>query len=232
MADEKQDALQNVPDVTLLLGADASGKDYVANILAGMIREAGGAVQKRRGFLSSRPCASLDSTNKGWLDYAKERAFLLLYPHMGFVMPRLVDMVLRWDLRRFEKPNEKLIIVGHHALRAMAFHLGAERARAGSFSVPDYFGRSLAEMRAMNGFHTIVLDISPDVRADRFEARGEGKQDYFDRYMAQDPARSERIEDALVWLAQTHLGAAKLENNNLNRGQIGDWLKQQFQPQI
>lgn len=46
------------------------------------------------------------------------------------------------------------------------------------------------------------------------------KIDYFDRYMAENPLLSERVEDFLIWLSRVYLGATKIVNNDLTDDEI------------
>lgn len=47
-----------------------------------------------------------------------------------------------------------------------------------------------------------------------------GSLDHFDRYMGQDPVRSERIEHFLVWIGATYLKAERIENNHLSDAEL------------
>lgn len=207
---------QEFPDVILLLGTDAAGKDYVANILSEMIHEAGGDVQKRRGFFSSKSSRTKDSTRKSLLSHAQEILFLALYPWVGALLPLMLTGLIRLDMRRYVKTDKKLIVVGHHGLRALAFHLGYSSKSRNSFAVPEHLKKAFQLMQRKTQAHIIVLDVHNDVRRRRLLSRAEkGKHDYFDRYMLAHSARSERIEACLVRVASELFGGTLLENNDL-----------------
>ncbi len=55
-----------------------------------------------------------------------------------------------------------------------------------------------------------------------------GTVDNFDRYMAEDEVRSERIESFLVWLARKYLDAVVIENNDLMDADLSDAVCEAF----
>ncbi len=203
------------PDVILLLGTDASGKDHVAVIIEAMIRRAGGTVEKRRRFFSGKVTREASSTGKSGLDTFQEILFLSLYTLLAPLLPRLIDLVIRRDLRRFSPPAGKLVVVGHNALRGLAFHFGHRRT-TGPVDLPPYLQRTFARLREETHAHIIVLDVEDHIRKRRIAERlATGRADRFDRYMAADGRRSERIEACLVDLVCRHLGGVLIANNDL-----------------
>lgn len=203
------------PDVILLLGSDASGKDHVAVVIEAMLREAGGTVEKRRRFFSGKLTREASSTSKNALDTLQEILFLSLHAMLGPLLPRLIDLVIRRDLRRFRPPAGKLVVVGHNGLRGLAFYFGRSRS-SGPIRLPPYLQRTFARLREETAAHIIVLDVEDHIRKRRIAERlATGRADRFDRYMAADGRRSERIEACLVELVCSHLGGVLIANNDL-----------------
>jgi hypothetical protein len=218
-----------VPDVILILGTDAAGKDHVANILSHMIREGGGHVQKRRGFFSATPSRTKDSTKKSLIDYAQERLFLATHGLIAPLMPALVGGVLLGDRLFFSRPDHKLIIIGHHALRALAFHLGRSKKSASSFCLPDYLKNTIGQTREAVNPHVIVLDVDEKIRRRRISDRvATGTEDYLDKYMVLHRERADRIEHCLVRVATELMGAHLLTNNDLPEKAIRAFLENSF----
>ncbi len=214
-------APHDIPDVILLLGTDASGKDHVANVLERFIRKRGGNVEKRKRFFSSRPTNESSSIQKGLFDHLQESAFLALYPRMGAVLPFFMNALIRWDVARFRAPDKKLIVVGHNGLRALAFHWGRSERSAAAFHVPAYLREAFRKAKEKTGAHAIVLDVHHAVRQARIASRmRHNVADLFDRYMMQNPERSERIEACLVLAARELLGAQIMLNNDLHEEEI------------
>lgn len=209
------------PDVLLLLGTDAAGKDHVAGILETMIREAGGEVEKRRRFFSGAVTVEASSTDKGLLDTVQEILFLLLLPPLGGLLPFLVNRLILRDIRRFARPAKKLIVVGHNGLRALAFYLGHSRRLSAERRLPGYLIDTLQLLRQKTGAHIIVLDVEDHIRKQRIGERlASGKADKFDQYMAADGSRSERIESALMHLAMQHMAGVLITNNDLTEEEL------------
>ncbi len=225
-------SLSFIPDTIVLLGTDASGKDFIAEQLQKMIAEEGVVVEKRKRFLSGSVTAETSSTKKGFLDTLQEKAFLTLYPHMGPLLPFLLGQLILMDLRRFKKPGgKKLLVVGHNALRALAFHFGQTEKTANAFNVPPYLDRILSKLKDDSGACFIVLDVAADVRAARLKMRAKASEmDLFDKYMHDDPARSERIEDCLIRLVTEKLGGSLMMNNDPNEPEIRSNLRKVFAP--
>lgn len=213
---------RKIPDVILLLGTDASGKDHVANILVKMIEEAGGVAEKRQRFFGGRSTRAASSENKGFLDTLQERVFLVLFSRLGFLLPLLLSIITRWDLWRYRRPAGKnLVVVGHNGLRALAFHLGHRFTSAADIRLPGYLASTLQRVRKRTGAHVIVLDVEDHVRRKRIAARlAEGAEDTFDRYMNSDSARGEHIEACLVHLVLDYLDGRLIENNDLSENEL------------
>jgi hypothetical protein len=223
----------DIPDVILLLGTDASGKDYVANILTDLIREAGGDVEKRQRFLGGKITRAASSEDKGFFDTLQEKAFLILFKRLGFLMPLLVSVITLWDSRRFRLPEgKKLVVVGHNGLRALAFYLGHRFSSVEQIRLPWYLSSALKKMKTATHAHIVVLDVDDHIRKKRIGARlSEGSEDTFDRYMHSDSERSERIEDCLVHLALKYLDGRLIENNDLSDETLREMMQNGF-PQV
>jgi hypothetical protein len=218
------------PDVILLLGTDASGKDHVAGIIETMIAQAGGTAEKRRRFFSGAITREASSTGKNWLDTLQEVLFLSLHALLGPLLPRLLDLLIRRDLQRFRRPAGKLVVVGHNGLRGLAFHFGNSRRSTGPILLPPYLQRTFARLRAETGAHIIVLDVEDHIRKRRIADRlATGQADRFDRYMAADGRRSERIEACLVDLVCRHLGGVLIANNDLSDEELQERILSGFQ---
>lgn len=213
---------EEIPDIVLILGTDASGKDYVAHILTGMIRKAGGQVEKRARLLSGRPTTEKDSSKKGWWDTLQEKIFLTVFRYLGWLMPFLVTLIICWDLLFFMPPaGQKLVVVGHNGLRALAFHLGHCCSSPENIRLPSYLTSTLRLLVEKAGVHVVVLDVEDQVRQRRISSRlVSGNIDSFDRYMRSDSVRSERIEACLVHLAVRFLDGHLIENNDLSREEL------------
>ena len=219
----------DLPDVFLLLGTDAAGKDYVANILAKMIHEGGGIVQKRRGFFSANSSRMKDSTKKSFFDYAQERLFLALYVPLAPLMPMFLHGLMLFDMARYRQPESKLIVIGHHGLRALAFHLARNEKTASSFLLPAYLRKTIGLMRKKTRAHVIVIDVNESIRQRRISDRvAAGREDFLDIYMVLNRARADRIEGSLVRVATELMGGAKLTNDDLPEKDIRSFLSNSF----
>lgn len=209
--------IPEVPSTILIVGTDASGKDHVANVLTGMIQGMGSTVEKRKRYLNGRRTSKKSSAGKVGFELFLEKSFLALYPFFSFLMPWCMNLLLKRDLARFAVPDETRIVIGHNCLRGLAFYWGHRYSTTEQIKVPPAIESSLAGMNALPGLHTIVLDVEDAIRKERIEKRElQGEADNFDRYMAENEERSERIEHFLVWLTVTYLGATLIENNNLS----------------
>lgn len=212
----------DIPDVILLIGTDASGKDHVANVLINLIRESGGEVEKRQRFFSGKATNAVSSENKGRFDTFQEKAFLGLFKYLGFLMPLILSMVIVWDLRRFRLPDDKkLVLVGHNCLRGLAFHLAHVFSSIDQIRLPWYLKRTLEKLQSTTNVHVIVLDVEDYIRKQRIAERmSRGTEDEFDRYMHRDGERSEHIEACLVHLARQYLDGKLIENNDLSADEL------------
>jgi thymidylate kinase len=214
------DDSKTVPKVLLILGMDGSGKNYAANLASEYISNAGFAVEKRERKLSGKPTDVTTSEDKNWFDLASEKLFLYLFPYFKTAVPFVVYLLLKKDLNAFRKNKSSkiAIVIGHTALRLLAFYLGHVYQNSSDIKIPQYLERTLNSMVTKTGVKTIVLDIENQIRRKRIAIRAaKGKMDNMDRYMA-DPRNielSERIEAFLVWIATKYLQAIKIDNNDL-----------------
>ncbi|MGB8702931.1 MAG: hypothetical protein WCD18_26245 [Thermosynechococcaceae cyanobacterium] len=210
------------PNLILILGTDAAGKNHVANALADRLRPRGQPIEKRAGALSAKPTQALTSEDKGFLALAQERIFLTVFPFLRPLLPLIVAGWLWLDSQRFKQdPYRVTIVISHTALRLLSFALGHRYLGPDDIRLPRYLVQSLRRWRQKTGVQVLVLDVADAIRQQRIQARAlAGKADVMDRYMAEDSARSERIEADLVWLARRYLGAYLLENNDLDEVQL------------
>lgn len=222
--------LDDIPDVVLLIGTDAAGKDHVANILVKMITEAGGKAEKRQRFFSGSVTHAASSEHKSRFDTFQEKVFLRLFPSLGVTLPYAAALATRWDLFRFKKPKrDKLVVVGHNGLRALAFYLGNTFVSERDITIPAYVENSLRLIREKTGAHILVLDVEDHIRQKRIAARIEvGAEDTFDRYMKSDSIRSEHIEACLVHLVTEKCDGVLLENNDLTEDELSIKMLKSF----
>ncbi len=213
--------LPQAPDVLLILGTDASGKNHVTNFIADLMEKAGYEVEKREGWFSKYPSNVISSEGKGWFDLMKENLFLATFPLTKSLIPVLLFFLLEGDLKRFRKSHKKIIVISHTTLRILAFWLGHRFEREEDIRLPVFLDRVLKNIIPITGTKTIVLDIADEIRKKRICKRREsGKADNFDLYMAKDGLRSERIESFLIWLGETRLNAVIIENNDLDNAAL------------
>lgn len=220
----------DIPDVILLLGTDASGKDHVANVLMDMIREAGGDVEKRQRFFGGKVTHAASSEGKGPLETLQEKIFLLFFKHLGFILPVLVCLVTLWDIHRFRLPKEKkLVVIGHNCMRALGFYLAHRFSSPEQIRLPWYLVKVIKKMLAKTEVHVIALDVEDYIRKKRIAKRmAEGSEDEFDKYMNNDGDRSEHIEACLVHLSLNYLGGKLIENNDLTKDELRELFKSGF----
>lgn len=209
-----------VPDVVLLLGTDASGKDHVANILEAVILEKGGSIEKRKRFFSGRRTKERHSQTKGWADRAQESVFLRLYPVLGFLLPFLMACLVLADALLYGPAERKLLVVGYNPLRALAFYW-AGKGGPKDKTLPLFLCWAFGVLLKKTGATVVVLDVDPQVRRRRLNSRLQhGLADRFDLYMLEDEQRSERIEACLIHGAEKLCGARLLRNNDLDENAI------------
>lgn len=220
----------DIPDVILLLGTDASGKDHVANVLMKMIHDSGGEVEKRQRFFSGTPTRAVSSEGKGAFETLQEKLFLRFFKHLGPILPMLVSLVTLWDLRRFRLPKEKkLVVIGHNCMRALGFYLAHNFKSPEQIRLPWYLVRVIETLLSKTEVHVIALDVEDHVRKQRIAKRiSEGAEDEFDKYMHKDGDRSEHIEACLVYLSLKYLEGQLIENNDLTEEELRDLLKTGF----
>lgn len=199
------------PLVVLVLGTDASGKDYVAGLLRAHLAERGLILEKRRGWLGAAPCDRPSSEDKHPFRLILERLFLAGFPILRWMLRPALAWAIHADrvLFRFARRAD-IVLVSHTPLRLLAFDLGHGQNQ----KIPTCLSRALAALRASVELRAVVLDTKTEVRAQRIHERSaQGRADHFDNYMAAHPDRSERIAQALVSVAQDCLGAEVIHNN-------------------
>jgi hypothetical protein len=208
----------NSPQTILILGTDMAGKDHVANVVMDAAQAAGLPMERRRGAFSSGPDRQRTSEDKGFLRLWLEWTFLATLPLHCRLLPFLAALLIRFDLRRFHRPDQtSVLVVSHTAIRLLAFALGHLYPRVEDIRIAAVTERALRMIPTVTGARTFVLDIDHRIREERMVQRlNRGTLDYFDRYMGADPLRSERIEEFLVWIGMRYLGARRIENNNLS----------------
>lgn len=206
-----------LPPVLLILGTDLAGKDHFANVLTDAAAAAGMSVERRRGLLSRRPDHRRTSEGKGLLNLWLEWTFLATLPFHCRFLPYLVSLLLWIDIKRFRPPaSGSLLVVSHTPIRLLAFALGHLFDTIEEIKMLVVAEKALRAVVCETKARTVVLDIHHDIRMERMQSRSQrGTGDYFDRYMSDDPIRSERIESFLVFIGVTYLGAVRIENNNL-----------------
>ena len=222
---------KEIPDVILLVGTDASGKDHIANLLVEMIEEADGEVVKRKQYITGKHKEKESGSQKSRIELIFEWFILHTFKVLGGIAPWLMLQILKRDLQKDQQSDKKLIVIGHNCLRGLAFYWGHKYKTTDQISVSPSLSESLAQLRSIRGLHVVVLDVEDKIRRKRIIRRKqEGEADYFDQYMAADSARSERIEAFLVWLTRTYLGGVLIENNDLSKDELL-WLIQASFPQ-
>lgn len=204
-----------LPPTLLLLGTDAAGKNHVARVWHRRLTEMGRPPRVVEGWLAGSPAAPDLEDEKSWLSHMAEATFLRAFPLIAWIMPWALHLLIRRDIRRFKADDRFRLVVSHSALRILAFCLGA-RGR-GIETLSSSTRRAVRELRERSRARVIVLDVDPEVRRRRIEARLErGSSDPFDRYMIADSVRSERIEACLVELAVELMDAHLVVNDALD----------------
>ena len=207
------------PEVLVILGTDAAGKNHVAEALARTLIRSGRRVEPREGWFSKAPTAA--EAEKGAMSLFQEQLFLSTFGVNQYLIPSLIALLVRRDLRRFRKPDHPLIVVSHTGLRILAFYLGHRFRRIDDIRIPAFLDLALRAILPVTRAKAIVLDIDDHIRRQRISRRTRGGDvDPFDRYMARDSVRSERIENIMVWLGRTYLNAVRIENNDLDEGEL------------
>ena len=211
-------ATSGFPPVLLILGTDLSGKDHVANVYGDAALAAGVEIERGSGMFSAPADRRRSSEGKGCLALFLERFFLTTLPLHCRFLPVLTTFLVYYDLWRFRPvPQRRLVVVSHPPIRLLAFALGHLTARVEDLTVPPLAAAALARLRQVTAARVVVLDIHYEVRRKRLEERcRRGTEDIFDGYMRRDALRSERIEAILVKLAEHHLGAVVVANNDLD----------------
>lgn len=222
--------LPQVPNVLLILGTDAAGKNYIADFIHQSLCDAGIAVEKREGWFSAPATGNVSSEKKSPFALLLEKMFLRIFPATKFFLPLLLTLLIKADLRRFRRQPGKLLVISHTGLRILAFYLGHIFRDQEAIRLPGHLDRALRAIPHVTGTQTIVLDISDHIRKKRIARRSrDGKIDNFDRYMADNEKRSERIEAYLLWLATKYLHAAIIENNDLSDEELAGAINLAFQ---
>ncbi len=220
------------PNTLLILGTDASGKNHITNLITCLLEQSGYGVEKREGWFSEKASDAVSSEDKGFIALLIEKVFLTTFPLTQYMMPFLLTLLIKRDLNKFVKTgktDKKVIVISHSALRVLAFYLGHQFYCEEKIKMPHYLKIALKAIRPTTLAKTIVLDIAPEIRNQRIAHRAkQGKVDNFDRYMAQDTIRSERIESFLVWLAKNYLDAVIIENNDLNDAELAKQIQAAF----
>ena len=212
----------NFPHALLILGTDMAGKDHCANVMADAAREAGLRLERRRGSLSARPTVQRSSEDKSRLRLWLEWAFLTTLPLHCRLLPWITTLLILLDVRRFRQPDQAMVlVVSHTAIRLLAFALGHRYDRIEDIRLPALARKALRRVGPATDACVLVLDIDHQIRAARMAERDRrGTVDCFDRYLGQNPVRSERIEAILVWIGVHWLGAVRVENNNLGDSEL------------
>ncbi|GAB6113242.1 hypothetical protein [Desulfomicrobium salsuginis] len=198
------------PNLVLILGTDASGKDHVAQLVMAHLQEAGVFVEKRRGWLSAPACAAESSEHKGPVRLFAERLFLRIYPLIAWALPTTLSLCILADVLAYRLLRRKpVMVVSHTALRLLAFHMGHDE----SFRMPTLLRGALASLRGQ-GLQTLFVTTERDIRIRRIDDRiRRDKVDHFDLYMARRPRHGERVTDALERIAADFLHAHTVRND-------------------
>ena len=204
-----------LPRTIVLLGTDAAGKNHVARVWARRLHEQGVDLTIHEGWLAAPATGPDGDDDKSFFSHLAEQVFLLVFPLIGWIMPPILNWLIRRDARRFTDDGQRRLIVSHSALRILAFTLGA-RGRTIE-TLPASSRRAVRELHRQSRAIVFVLDVDPDVRRRRIEERVErSDSDPFDRYMLTDMTRAERIEAFLVDLATRQMDAHLIVNNQLD----------------
>lgn len=218
------------PPVLVILGTDAAGKDHVADFLIQRWEALGHAVEKRAGSFSA---VSVDrrssSDRKGAFDRALELLFLTFFPVLRPLLAIVLPLMIRRDLRRFQRPDHPVLVVSHTALRLLAF---SEAWRPSSTGIPRPSVSSLAQELRETGAKFLMLTLAPSIREQRIQRRMDNlTADPFDRLMVRDPQLANRFQRHFTALAVDSLKARVIENNNLSSAALERELVRAMQTQ-
>jgi len=94
----------NPPKLLMILGTDASGKDYIATRVSTWLNDEGHNHERRVGSLSNTASSDSSSEDKGKLRWLAEAAgFIACYPMLKFLLPVVIRALLQFDLYRFRQ---------------------------------------------------------------------------------------------------------------------------------
>jgi hypothetical protein len=218
-----------IPDVVLFLGLDAAGKDHVANILTDMIEETGKAVEKRRSFLCGRRSFTKDSSKKTLVAMVRQKLFLSFHGPFAPFVPPVLNWLLKRDISKYAPPQSKLVVVGHHAIKALAFSLAKTCHGSQDFAISPSIENTLRQLREKTKAHVVMVEVDPRIRAQRIKRRIEaGCYNDIDLFISRQPMQAKRIEEKLSYVAREILGGVRLVNNNLPDAQLKTALIEGF----
>ena len=203
------------PPVLLILGTDAVGKDHVADFLIQRWEALGHRVEKRAGSFSEVVADKRSSSDrKGALGRAMELLFLTFFPLLRPLLAIVLPLMIRRDIRRFQRPDHPVLIVSHTALRLLAFSEAWRPSKSGN---PRPSVTALARELAETGATFLMLTLAPSIREQRIQRRVDNlTSDPFDRLMVRDPQLANRFQQQFMTLAVNSLGARVIENNDLD----------------
>lgn len=203
-------------DTLMIIGTDLSGKNHVANLLVDELHGKGLRVEKREGKFSAPPTTATTSEDKSAAALFAEWAFIHTFALHHRLIPLVVTHLIKKDLRKFRQaPDRVTLVISHTPLRVLAFYLAHLYERKEEIRLPTHLDNALKSLKT-TGVRALVLDIDHHIREQRAAQRKARETlDHFDRYLAADHELSERMEDFLIWLCRTYLGASKLLNNDL-----------------
>jgi hypothetical protein len=157
------------PPTLVILGVDASGKNHIANLAADLLAARGHPAAKRSGWLAAHPRQVASSQDKGCVRRLEEWLFVTAYPLHRVLLPRLVDLAVRADLRLANRLGRRVgpgtILISHTPLRVLAFHVGH------GGSIPGYLDARLRRLGERAGGRAVVLDIAHETRLARVADR-------------------------------------------------------------
>jgi hypothetical protein len=132
------------PPTLVILGVDASGKNHIANLAADLLAARGHPAAKRSGWLAAHPREVASSQDEGRVRRLEEWLFVTAYPLHRVLLPRLVDLAVRADLRLANRLGRRVgpgtILISHTPVRVLAFHVGH------GGSIPGYLDARLRRL--------------------------------------------------------------------------------------